>query len=135
MAFTDAQKTKIRFYLGYPNILKSANTRLENALDLLGEEEGSQAEVEAILADIVLVEEKLRSTALDVAGISDVGPPDPKFYKAQIYADLRGEGRRLSARLSILAGVGIAGDVWGEYGYNGDWWSSYDNQVGLPFLR
>ena len=133
MAFTEAQKTKIRYYLGYPNIHLTANVRLEMAITLLGDGDSVQAEIETILAVIATIEDKLSSTALDVAGIQAVGQGDPEFYKGQILVDLRNEGRRNSNKISIIAGVPIANDVWGQVGYSGDWWASENIQQSFPW--
>lgn len=61
MAFTDAQKVKIREYCGFP-AFATASTVLESAMDLVGANAAQQAEIETVLAAIAAVETEISGT-------------------------------------------------------------------------
>jgi hypothetical protein len=133
MAFTEVQKTKIRFYLGFPSIHKSANTLLESTIQLSGEDETVKAEAETILANLVAIDERLTTIALDVAGIQSAGQGDPEFFQGGVQGEIRSAGRMQVSRLSSLIGVGIVSDVYGNNGYEGNGWMGSAFQYGVPW--
>lgn len=130
MAFTDAQKAQIRRYLGFPDVFRYANTRLESAMDVVGGRAEVQAQVEADLAAITAVEAKL-TEALTSAGIKKVD--EVEFFEAGQRKALRDEGRRMCSRLSITMGVPLAADAFGDGGYTGDDWMGPTGQYGGMF--
>lgn len=130
MAFMDAQKAQIRRYLGFPDVFRYANTRLESAMDVVGGRAEVQAQVETDLAAIAAVESKL-TEALTSAGIKKVD--EVEFFEAGQRKALRDEGRRMCGRLSITMGVPLAADAFGDTGYTGDSWMGPSGQYGGMF--
>lgn len=131
MAFTEAQKAQVRLALGYPFVHQDRNSRLEIAFDLLGANAEAQAQAEGILAALADV------TAALVDSLSSAGlkrAEDIEWYQsAQGSAAIgqkRAEGRRHCNQLSILLGVPIMADMFGEGGYEGDSWMSAASQYG-----
>lgn len=131
MAFTDAQKAKIRRYLGYPDVFRYANTRLESAIDVIGGRAEVQALVEADLTALDAVDTKLSSVASSQGGLKRID--DIEFYEGQAVSQIQSDGRRLVGRLSITFGVPVQGDVFGSGGYTGDEWSRGRTQYGGMF--
>lgn len=121
MAFTSAQRAKIRFYCGYP-LFAVGSTRLESAIDAVGADSALQAEAETTLAALAAVEAEISSTLAHV-----------EFEKAEEVAlnptrdrDLRVRGRRevrrLCAQLNLsgpLLDVFASGWSGGEMGWAG----------------
>lgn len=131
MAFTDAQKAQIRRYLGYPDVYRQANPRLESALNLVGDRPDSKALIEADLAALMTLETKL-TAAQAYGGLKRVD--DIEFYpNAAQTKSLRDEGRRVVGRISITMGVAPAADVFGAGGYAGDSWMGPRSQYGGMF--
>lgn len=127
MAFTAAQEVKIREYLGVPDLFRYRDSRLEDAIKIVGSHPESQAAVEAILAKIAGVEESLQS-ALATAGMKRA--EDVEWYRAEEIESKRTEGRRHCARLSQFLGVPILSDAFGTQGYVDDEWMGVENQYG-----
>lgn len=132
MSFTTAQTLKIREYLGYPQVYKQANPRLEGAIVTLGTDTDAVTEVTSILSELATIESNI-SSRYATAGIKKVD--EVEFFGGRgdgtnVISSQRSLGRRHVARLSILFGVPIASDVFGETGYGGDGWSSAANQYG-----
>jgi hypothetical protein len=124
MAFTDAQKVKIRVYLGVPSINRFRDPRLEGALDVVGADPEAAAEVLAILAKLATVETAL-DDATSTAGLKRADevewyPGKGQTGSAAIDAQ-RNVGRRWCSRLSQLLGVPIVNDAFGTLGHGGDW--------------
>ena len=117
MAFTDDQKTQIRRYLGFPDVFRASNTRLESAMDVIGGRSEVQSMIESDLAAITAIEAKL-TDSLSSAGIKKVD--EIEFFEAGQRKAIREEGRRLCGRLSITMGVPLVADAFGERGYMGD---------------
>lgn len=124
---TDAQKAKVRLYLGFPDLYRYQNVRLESALDAISSE--VETNVISILARIAAVETRLDGT-LTTAGLSSVGAGDPEFYEGAKLKEIRSEGRRLCGQLSMLFGVPLQGDAFSTNGYQGDGWMSGPFQYG-----
>ena len=122
MAFTEAQRVKIRLYLGFPDVFRANDPRLEGAMDVIGARADTQAEVVACLAALVLAETKI-ATLLGSAGIKKVD--EVEFFQAQsggsaAVRDACSNARMWASRLSILMGVPLMGDAFGTRGYQGD---------------
>lgn len=133
MAFTDLQKIKIRYYLGYPNIYLQCNPLLESAVSIVGNNADMKSEAENILAKLSDIDDRLTSIALDVAGIQTAGTGDPGFFEGSVQSELRSAGRMWVGRLSILVGVAIPNDVYSNKGYASGWdWGSAANQYSIP---
>jgi hypothetical protein len=131
MAFTDTQKAQIRQYLGYPDVYRYANPRLEGALEVMGERPEVVTIVTTILANLATADAKVNSV-LAMAGIKTAD--EVEFFQAgagnAAVNDARRYGRMWAGRLSKLIGVPKANDAFSESGYNGDWWANEDIQVG-----
>lgn len=131
MAFSEGQKVKIRLFLGFPDVFQGGNPRLESAIDVIGERPGTQDEVEEILANLVLADAAVNS-ALTTAGIKKVD--EIEFFGAgegmSSIDDARSYGRTWASRLSIIFGIPIVNDVFGEAGYRNDGWMDASFQIG-----
>lgn len=132
MAFTEAQKVKIRFYLGFPDTFQQNNTRLESAFDVIGGRPDVQAFVETILASLATVETSVASS-LSSAGLKRA--EDIEWYQSgsgsAAISQKLSEGRRYCARLSIVFGVPLVGDAFGTRGFEGDSWMGRSFQYGV----
>jgi hypothetical protein len=136
VAFTDAQRVKIRLYLGYPIINRYRDPRLEGAIDVVGQEPEAQAQAEAILTTIASVDTSLASS-LTTAGFKRVDkiewyPNGSSSGPGPAISAKRAEGRRHVGRLSTLMGVPIGDDYFGERGYGGDAYMGIGHQYGGP---
>lgn len=131
MAFTDTQKAKIRHGLGYPQVYRQANPRLEGALDVVGADPEASAIVVDLLAKIDQATGDFGNSAKS-AGLRTLDKDDVGFYDNNSVmtgnADL---GRVWTARLSIVMGVPIANDIFGRRGYGGDVWAVGNAHVSL----
>lgn len=124
MALTDAQKAQIRTFLGYPNLYRYKNTRLEGAFSAL------DAAAESILiAEIAAVQtEDARLTEfMDRAGVKKVD--EIEFFASSKDASdsidrCRMKGRVHINRISVLLGVPINTDYFSTKGYPGDSFSA-----------
>lgn len=128
MALTATQQTQIRQYLGYADLNRYKNTRLEGVIasGILSPE--AETLVGQILLQLVAVDAALTGTggtagdALAKAGIKAVD--EIQFFQGQTVADLRKIGRQLVGRLSVMFGVPPYGDAFGEGGWPGDAYSA-----------
>lgn len=124
MAFTEAQRVKLRAYLGYPDVYRQYNPRLESAFDVIGGRPDTQASIEALLTAIAAVDTTL-TNLLALAGLKRA--EEVEWYQAMsgngnsapMEAACR-QGRRLIGRLSTAFGVPVMGDYFGSGGYQGD---------------
>lgn len=115
--FTNVQKIKIRWYLGYGVTYQQFNPYLEGAIQL--------AEQDADLVDLVVAQlaiidsvNSVVAESLEDAGLKRV--EDIEFYpdgQALFYQNK--EGKKHVARLSILLGVMPNSDYFGTQGYQG----------------
>lgn len=133
MAFTTEERSKIRGYLGFPDLYVSANPRLEGALDVAGADTDATTIVQELLVKLEAVETAIDTGALTVAGIKSVGAGDPEFYQGGKIRDLRSIGRGLCAKLSVKLGVQVVHDYFGTEGYGSDEWGNRPFQSGIFF--
>lgn len=134
MAFSGAQKAKIRFYLGYPQVHLQANPRLEGALDVIGANVDQSNMVVALLAQLDAQNGEVIDSA-GAAGIRTLDKDDVGFFDGN--SVMKGNavmGRTLCNQLSIMCGVPIANDVYGTRGYGGDAWAINNAHVSLMGL-
>lgn len=130
MAFTNAEKAKIRTVLGYPNLFRYKNPRLESALDAVDTD--GEAIVRAELTAIAQVDTELLSGGggFDSAGVKKVD--EIEFQTGSVsmtaIAQLQRIGRVHIGRISSFFGTPINGDYYGSTGYPGDPWSK---QMGM----
>jgi hypothetical protein len=132
MAFSDIQRAKIRHYLGYPDVFRAANPRLEDAMNVVGDRPEVQADIEVILGHLATADAQIAGQGTtSAAGVKRVD--EIEFFpkgETDALTEARRWGRMWASRLSIVLGVPIANDVFSERGYSGDWWSRFDMQVG-----
>mgnify|MGYP003534394906 FL=1 len=124
MAFTEAQRVKLRKFLGYPVVFRSYNPRLESAFDVIGGRPDTQASVEDLITKIDAVDLTLAS-ALSLAGLKRA--EEVEWYQAMSgkgisapMAAAMAQGRMLIGRLSTTFGVPVESDYFGSGGYSGD---------------
>lgn len=131
MAFTEAQKVKIRFAIGHADVFRDLNSRLESAMDIIGTRPDTQALVESVLALLDAVTTSI-SSSLSSAGLKRA--EDIEWYEGSSGSaaidQKKAEGRRYCAQLSIIFGVPLVGDMFGTEGYRGDAWMSVSHQYG-----
>ena len=133
MAVTSAEAYKIRKYLGYPQVYRQANPRLESAITVVGGDVDAVADVQAILASIVVVETSLVD-ALDTAGLKRA--EDVEWYQdsggSSVVKSLNGQANKFCNQLSIIFGVPIANKIFGGQGYGGDSWKGFNGNSNFP---
>src|SRR5690349_13338700 len=110
MAFSEEREVQIRIYMGVPDLHRYRNTRLEDAIKIVGERPTSQAAVEAMLDSLAAVETSLVS-ARDTAGMKRA--EEVEWYRREEIDSKRDEGRMLCGRLSNFLGVPLLGDAFG----------------------
>jgi hypothetical protein len=136
MAFTSAQKTAIRKYLGYPQLNRFRDSRLESAIDVVGADVDASAEVVALLIELAAIDAKITASAGSGASTSTFTGSLKKADEVEWYplgatsgtgggatattASFRDQGRVLCSRLSQLFGIPLWGDYFGGLGYPGD---------------
>jgi hypothetical protein len=132
MAFTEGQKVTLRLLLGYPDIFRQHNPRLESVFDIIGERPETQAAVETLIEAVVDFDPQLVSL-LQFAGLKRA--EDVEWYQnlsskwSAPQEAVRSHGRMLIGRISRLMGVPILGDYFGTGGYPGDWFMGSGNQM------
>lgn len=149
MAFTDQQKADIRFFLGYPAIYLYRNPRLENALQLIGDDAAAKARTEILLEKLSKIfgaftgdPNAQLDKALQTAGISEVESADDRVlygdsskggsqtFSSSSLNTMADYGTMLVGALSAWFGVDIGARVFGKGGYPGDAWARRGNQTG-----
>lgn len=148
MAFTDTERTDIRFFLGYPDVYQYTNPRLESAMDLVGERPAPKAKVLVILARLNLIygaaagDPGQIDTAIQKAGLKAVESADDRIEfgesgggsgnsSSAALNTTNDVGRQLAGALSSFLGVAIATNVFGKAGYQGDsWMANNGNSMG-----
>jgi len=124
MAFTTPEKARIRHALGYPQVYRFEDPRLEGALDTVGQDVDAVAIVQDLLAKIDDVRTKVHNVALGSAGLKALDKGDVELYgKNEQTAGMRAIGRGYCAELSGLFGIPLGTDIFGEAGYTGDRWA------------
>lgn len=108
MAFTETERSQIRFYLGLPDQYRDLNTVLEGQLhgDLSPQAEVIARDILTDLnaVDLALIDARKRLKALEVGSI--------KLPAGGELMELRSEGRRLCHRLASIFGVEVVEDVY-----------------------
>ena len=114
MAFTEAQRVKIRLYLGWSARFHQFDSRLEQAMNAVDTLADTETEVEAILADLATIETELADAhgRLKAMKVGSIDLPGHKEIQA-----LRSEGRRHVGRLAATLGVEVRHDAFGAGRY------------------
>lgn len=132
-SFTAAQQAQIRMYLGYPDLYRYEDPRLEGIL------QGDQVSPEAVaIVAATLVQLQANDAQVygqngavgivgTLAGFSGVGKGAAEFYEGRAINDMRAIRRELATRISNTLGVPFYSDAFGEGGYAGD---DYDSTGG-----
>jgi hypothetical protein len=130
--FTLAQQAQIRQYLGYADLYRYKNTRLEGVIAGVGTiGPDAVALVVADLAAIAQIEAKILETTISITNVKKVD--DVEFFPAlQGMKMIRTLGRMYVGRISITVGVPIYSDIFGTQGYLGDTYSA--SGLGSPGL-
>ncbi len=119
MAFTSDQEARIRRYLGYPDLWRYKDTRLEGAMDSAGADPDASALVIADLAQIAAIDAKITSEGVDNAGVKAVDEIE-FFENGGAVETWRNIGRSIIGRISTTLGVPLYADYYGTRGYPGD---------------
>jgi hypothetical protein len=125
MPFSSPQQTQIRKWLGFPQLFRFRDPRLESAIEVVGGDADAMAEVATTLAALATLDTEITSS-LSTAGIKQAD--EVHFFEGKskngtaVTDGQKAQGRMLCNRLSILFGVPIANDAFGTKGYGGDWW-------------
>lgn len=128
MAFTTTQQAQIRMYLGYPDLFRYKDTRLEGIITGTNFSAEAESLVTDILNQLVALDARLAGSggvvgsAVAKAGVKKLD--EIEFFQGQNITDLRKIGRQLATRLSNMLGVPFYGDAFGEGGYIGDSYSA-----------
>lgn len=129
MALTSVERTSIRTYLGYANLHRYLNTRLESAFDAVDTD--AETAVRAMLTELTAVDLVLATAGQTVAtqgGLKAI-TGDVEWYEmasgASNGSGALTRGRMLIARLSTILGVPLYGDYYGASGYPGDTFSEF----------
>ncbi len=128
MALTTAQQLKARLILGYSYFWRYANPRLDSAIAIVSNDVDMSAEAVVILTQIAAVDTQIASL-YGSAGIKKAD--EVEFFassEGSVVTQQRKLGRQLCNRMSLLVGVPIANDYFGESGYGGDDWATSTNQ-------
>lgn len=126
MALTATQQAQIRQYLGYPDLFRYKNVRLEGAIsgNLSAE---AEALIVAQLAQLATIDTALTTgVGLSSAGVKKVD--EIEFFGAMVTINsLRALGRTVAGRIGTTLGVPFYSDYFGANGYPGD---SYSDILG-----
>lgn len=132
MAFTEAQKVTLRLLLGYPDVFRQHNPRLEGVFATVGARPDTQAVVEGILTKIAEIDPQIVDL-LGTAGLKRA--EDVEWFQAfsgkwsAPQEAVAAVGRMHIARLSTIFGVPILADYFGSQGFPGDWYMAGPNQT------
>lgn len=110
MAFTEAEKTRIRMLTGWGSRFTLTETRLENAMDAVGGIAEDQAKIQAILTSLTTIDTQITS-ALETAGVTGVS--SIKLDSDQGISHFKAEGRRLVEAIASILQVPIKKNYYG----------------------
>lgn len=102
MALTDAQRSKVRFYLGWSSRWTDVNSRLESAMDSLSSSE-DETRVTDALTQCDAIKAKLDALASDCAKVVQVD--GIQLRSAYALQTLRSLGRQEAGSISKILGV------------------------------
>jgi len=126
---TAVQLTQIRAYLGYPDLFRYKDTRLEGTFNILSPE--AEDKVTLLLRRLLVIDARLygdgskAGVLLSASGIEAVD--EIKFFAGMALKECVSIGRQLIGQLSTLFGVPTFADYYGPGGYPGD---SYTGGLG-----
>jgi hypothetical protein len=123
MALTTEQHAKIRLYLGYPDLWRYRDTRLEGILTGIQLSPEAEALISAALTALESVEEQILTGSIGMSGVKRVDEIE-FFAGSRLQTETFKYGRMYVGRISITLGVPIYSDVFGTTGYLGDKYSA-----------
>lgn len=118
---SNAHKAQIRLYLGYPDLFKYKNTRLESVISDSVLSSEAQDLIISALNSLAVVESFILGTAIQMGGLKRVD--DVEFFSGKTTKEIRHYGKMYVSRISITLGVPVYSDVFGTKGYLGDTFS------------
>jgi hypothetical protein len=110
MALTEAQKVKIRFYMGWPARFHQVYPELEQAMSAVDSLPDTETQLEAILTDLDSIWALLKGSYVRLKALKSGSTELPGPNEVMT---LRSEGRRNVGTLAALLGVGTIHDVFG----------------------
>lgn len=112
MALTLQQRADVRNALGWSAQFAQTDNALENAFDGLAAQPEHEAQVIAILADIVAIKDQLVDARKRLKGLK-VGSIELDAFRSEMTA-LRWEGRRRTGEIASIMGVERRHDIFGS---------------------
>lgn len=108
MAWTSAERLKVRIYTGWSQRFLQDDSALERALNATSGDADTETEVRAILAEIVVIEAELTGAhaRFQAVKVGSIGLNTMETGK------LRSRGREKSGRLCQILGVEGRHDPW-----------------------
>lgn len=130
MAFTDTEKFEIRQYLGYPQVYRQANPRLESAIEVVGNDPVAVTKVQALLAKILQLEQFIDQRDVQLSGIKSADNQEVEFFEGTdtVLRNHYRQGNVYCAQLSKLFGVPCLGKFFSQEDYVGDNWKQFGTQ-------
>lgn len=120
MSFSNAERVRIRAYLGYSQTQEQEFYRLESALNLVENDADKLTEARLYLTNLATIDQALLD-ALDAAGVNGLSNQGIVFGdKNQRLEGIRKQGRMWVARLSNMIGLQVYGGAYSESGFPGD---------------
>jgi hypothetical protein len=118
---TLTQQASVRMYLGYPDIYRFKDVRLEGIITGAFSDE-CLAEIVVFLGYLAGIDAKISTGYVaSIAGLKKAD--DVEFYQGQALRDTRSIGRMWVGRLSSAVGIPTLSDCYGTEGYPGDTFS------------
>jgi hypothetical protein len=109
VAFTDTEKATIRRYLGFSELFRDVDTRLEGQLDSLSAE--AEALVRATLVQLAAIDAKIHTAALENLDLQRA--EDVTFLGPEQLIALKDYGRSLINRIAVTFEVEPMRDYYG----------------------
>lgn len=127
--FNDSEKFDIRHFLGYPQVYRQANPRLESAIDIVSNDPIAADKVRALLLQLAAIQTTINDKDVKVAGLKSVDDKEVEWYgDASGNVALTGhlkQGNYLCSQLSVIMGVPIENRIFGTQGYTSDNWKQF----------
>lgn len=102
MAFTAAEQSYIRRYLGYSELFKDLDTRLESQMAMIGSRSPTaEAQVRILIGQVQGIDAKINFAALNNLDVESVDGGDVKMLGPDQIEALRAYGRQLIQQISI----------------------------------
>ncbi len=114
MAFTGAEKARLRRYLGYSQNFQDLNPRLEDQMLTLGADVDAAADLRAIDAKLIAIDAKLQSFALQGLEFASLNRGEVVYADTRKSLDaLQDVGRSLIQQIAITFRLEAKRDYYG----------------------